>query len=104
MRSRRAPALEVVSFFLYPIALLCADRGILNLSSLLSEDCRTRGVRLARIVELVEFKPPLSEDCRLAKIIELSEFVDAWLFVLGCGWHFGLAAAGWHSLGLTEAG
>ena len=24
--------------------------------------------------------------------------------MLGCGWHFGLAAAGWHSLQLTEAG
>ena len=62
-----------------------------------------------RIVELVEFKPPLSEDCetrrvRLAKIVELAEFVDGWLFVLGCGLHFGLAAAGWHSLGLNEAG
>ena len=62
-----------------------------------------------RIVELVELEPPLSEDwrtrrIRFAKIIELAEFVGTWLFVLGCGWHFGLAAAGWHSLGLTEAG
>ena len=45
-----------------------------------------------------------SSSHRWARIVELADFVDAWLFVLGGGWHFGLAAAGWHSLQLTEAG
>ena len=33
--------------------------------------------------------------------VELAEFVDAWLVLFGCLWHFGLAAAGWHWLVVT---
>ena len=78
--------------------------GILNSSSSLSEDCRTRRVQRTTERGLSNSRTSFSEDRRTRRVHAIVKRVRrAWLVVLGCPCHFALAAAGWHWLVLRGA-